>query len=60
MGNSDQAQATTDQRLLLHYRWLNWIKEEDSKWEQMIYIWRGLTLKQLLKEMNIISQTFDS
>ena len=33
MGKSNQALAAIDVRLLLDYRWLNWIKEEDSKWE---------------------------
>ena len=33
-------------RLLLDYRYA---QEEDSKWEQMIYLWRGLTLKQILE-----------
>ena len=27
-----------------------WVQEEDSKWEQMIYLWRGLTLKQILEK----------
>ena len=38
MGNSSQAQASIDFTLLLDYRMLNWIKEEDSKWKQMIYL----------------------
>ena len=37
MGNSNQAQASIDVRLLFEYRMLNWIKEEESKWEQMIF-----------------------
>ena len=45
MGNSNQAEAAINVRLLLGYRWLNWIKEEDFKWEQMIYLWWGLNLK---------------
>ena len=31
--------------------WLDyWVQEEDSKWEQMIYLWRGLILKQFLQK----------
>ena len=33
-------------RLLLDYRYA---QEKDPKWEQMIYLWRGLTLKQILE-----------
>ena len=33
-------------RLLLDYRYA---QEKDPKWEQMIYLWRGLTLKQFLE-----------
>ena len=50
-------------RLLPDYSMLNWCdsfsgamvigyryaQEKDSKWEQMIYLWRGLTLKQILE-----------
>ena len=28
-------------------------QEEDSKWEQMIYLWRRLTLKEFFKEMKV-------
>ena len=38
MGNSSQAQATIDLRLLLDYRMLNCVQDVDSKWEQMIYL----------------------
>ena len=46
-----QAWATIDVRLQVDYRILNKAKDEDSKWEQVIYLWQGLTLKQFLKEM---------
>ena len=36
MGNSNQAQAAIDHRLLLDYRNLNCAQDVDSKWEQMI------------------------
>ena len=36
-------------RLQLDYKWSKCLQEEDSKWEQMIYLWRGLTLKQILE-----------
>ena len=45
MGNSNQAQTTIDLRLLLDYRILNCVQDVDSKWEQMFYLWQGLTLK---------------
>ena len=34
-------------RLLIR---LNYAQEEDSKWEQMIHLWRGLTVKQILEK----------
>ena len=38
MGEANQAQATFDHRLLLNYRIMNSVQEENSKWEQMIYL----------------------
>ena len=38
--------------LLLDYRYA---QEEDSKWEQMIYLWRGLTLKQILENERTVN-----
>ena len=33
-----------------------WVQEEDSKWEQMIYLWRGLTLKQYFENIKEIQE----
>ena len=44
MGNAKQALVPIDHRLLLDYRMLNYVQDVDSKWEQMIYLWWGLTL----------------
>ena len=44
LGEANQTLVPIDHRLLLDYRMLNCIKDVDSKWEQMIYLWQGLTL----------------
>ena len=38
MGNANQSLEPIEHRLLLDYRLLNGVQEEDSKWEQMIYL----------------------
>ena len=47
---SDCADLISDLlRLHTDYILLNGVQEEDSKWDQMIHLWWGLTLKQIRK-----------